>query len=76
MKNGELLYHAEERGFQAFLTLDRGIQFQQRLPDRKLAIILLRCENSRLADLIPLLNDILSALSEAEPSDLIQVGAS
>ena len=75
VKNGDLLSKAEERGFQAFITLDRGIQFQQRLRDRKLAIVLLRCKSSRLADLIPLLGDILSALSQAKPGDLIQVGA-
>ena len=76
MKNGELLSKAQDGGFQAFITIDHGIQFQQRLRDRKLAIILLGCKSSRLADLIPLVGDILSALSKVQSGDLVQVGAS
>jgi predicted nuclease of predicted toxin-antitoxin system len=71
MKNGELLATAEHKGFEIFITLDRGIRFQQRLGDRKLAIILLRAKSSRLADLIPLLEEVLSAISTAKPGDLI-----
>jgi hypothetical protein len=33
-KNGELLSLAEQRGFEAFVTLDRGIQYGQNLTGR------------------------------------------
>ena len=76
MKNGELLSSAENMGFQMFITLDRGIQFQQRLRNRKLAILLLRPKSSRRAEIIPFVRDILAAISKAKPGDLVQVGPS
>jgi len=30
-KNGELLFLAEKAGFQVFLTIDRGIEYEQNL---------------------------------------------
>ncbi len=40
-KNGELLLLAEKQ-FDAFVTMDRGIEFQQNLANFKIAVILLR----------------------------------
>jgi hypothetical protein len=37
-KNGELLELAEQAGFNVLITLDRGIEYQQNLRSRKLAI--------------------------------------
>jgi len=34
-KNGELLAIAESRGFQIFLTMDRGLEYQQSLAGRQ-----------------------------------------
>jgi hypothetical protein len=52
-KNGELLPRAEEFGFEVFLTLDRGLQYQQNLQHKTIAIILIRSKSSRLVDLLP-----------------------
>lgn len=38
LKNGELLTAAETAGFEVFLTVDQGIEYQQNLITRKLAI--------------------------------------
>ena len=38
LKNGELLKVAEESAFDLLLTTDQGIQYQQNLKDRKIAI--------------------------------------
>ena len=46
-KNGELLALAEESGFQAFLTLDRGIEYQQNLHPRTIAVVLIRSKSNR-----------------------------
>lgn len=40
LKNGELL-KAVEREFDAFLTSDRNLRYQQNLADRKIAILIL-----------------------------------
>jgi hypothetical protein len=41
-KNGELLASAERQGFEAFVTLDRGIQYQQNLAGRAIALLIIR----------------------------------
>src|SRR5882724_9843574 len=54
LKNGELLTAAEVAGFEVFLTVDQGIEYQQSLTSRKLAIVILRAKSNRLKDLLPL----------------------
>jgi len=73
-KNGELLSLAETRGFQIFLTLDRGLVYQQNLRGRAIAIVLLRAQSSRLADLLPKITEISKVLSSAQPGQFIKVG--
>jgi predicted nuclease of predicted toxin-antitoxin system len=72
-KNGELLALAEEAGFNAFLTLDRGIEYQQNLHPRKIAVVLIRSKSSRLADLLPQVPDLLRLIESLEPGQLVRV---
>src|ERR1017187_2166441 len=51
-KNGELLSRAEESGFQVFLTVDRGIEYEQNLQHRKIAVVVIQAKSSRLDDLL------------------------
>lgn len=53
-RNGELLAIAEQRGFQIFVTVDKGLEYGQNLGGRQIAVIVLRAKTNRLADLIPL----------------------
>jgi hypothetical protein len=64
-KNGELLSLAEEAGFQVFVSLDQGIEFQQNLAGREIAVVLLRSKSNRLVDLIPLTEKMLVSLSHS-----------
>lgn len=73
-KNGELLALEEESGYLAFLTLDRGIEYQQDLKPRSLAVILIRTKSNRLADLLLHVPEILRVLESAEPGQLAKVG--
>jgi len=41
-RNGVLLSLAEQSGFEVFLTLDKGIEFEQNLAATKIAIIIIR----------------------------------
>jgi hypothetical protein len=41
LQNGDLLRQAEEAGFDAFVTTDQNLKYQQDLPGRKLAIAVL-----------------------------------
>jgi len=72
-KNGDLLSFAEVSGFQVFLTLDRGIEYEQNLTRRNLAVVLIRAKSSRLADLLPYVPEILSALGSIEAGQLVHV---
>jgi hypothetical protein len=72
-KNGELLTLAEKSGFEAFLTLDRGLEYEQNLRGRIIAVILIRAKSSRLADLSPHATEILRVLLSIQPGELVKI---
>jgi predicted nuclease of predicted toxin-antitoxin system len=72
-KNGELLLLAENSGFEIFLTLDRGMEYEQNLKGREIAIVLVVARSSQLADLLPQMPAVLDALSSVQPGQLVHV---
>ena len=50
--NGELLRMAE-RNFDVFVTLDKGIQYQQNLSGFQIAVLIIRAKSSRIEDILP-----------------------
>jgi hypothetical protein len=62
IKNGQLLALAETE-FDAFITVDRNLSFQQNLPQFKIAVVVLHAFSNRLADLKPLAPKILEVLA-------------
>lgn len=64
-KNGELLALASE-SFDVFVTVDRNLSFQQNLGAWPIAVIILQGTTNRLADLMPLVPDLLAAIAAAE----------
>ncbi len=72
-KNGELLFLAEKSGFEAFLTLDRGLEYEQNLEGRQIAVILVAAKSSRLSDLLPQTPAILTALREVRGGQHVRV---
>ena len=73
-KNGDLLQLMTGL-FDIFITIDRGIAFQQQLADRPFAVLLLQARSNRLADLLPLVPALTEALKSAQPGDVIRIGA-
>lgn len=65
-KNGELLALAQDE-FDAFLTMDRGIEHQQNVEDLDLAIVLVRAKSNDIGDIAPLMGEAKEALSSARP---------
>jgi hypothetical protein len=73
-KNGELLDLAEKSGFQVFLSLDRGIEFQQNLAPRLITVVLIRTKSNRLADLLAQVPEVLNVVDSLRAGQLIKVG--
>ncbi len=71
--NGELLTLAEENGFDVLLTADANIKKQQNLSNRKIAILVLRAFNNRLATHAEMAEDINEALSKIQTGEIIEV---
>ena len=73
-KNGELLKLMAQQGFEVFLTVDQNLRFQQNLSGAGVGIIVLVAATNRLADLLPLIPRVLSAMSSIQPGQLIEIG--
>lgn len=71
-KNGELLRFAQSE-FDAFITMDRGIEYQQNLGGFDLAVILLHGSSNRLPDLLPLVPELIRALETTKAGQLRHV---
>ena len=73
IKNGELLALAAKE-FEVFVTVDRNLSFQQNLPVFEIAVIVLRALSNRLADLRPLLPELLASIPSARRGAVTYVG--
>ena len=61
--NGALL-KAAEREFDAFVTVDKSLSFQQNLTGFSISVVVLRARSLRLADLRKLVPKLLAALRD------------
>lgn len=57
--------------FDVFLTVDQGIECQQNLTHRKIAIILLRAKSNRLKELLVLVPATLARIETIHPGEII-----
>jgi len=73
IKNGALLTLAEAE-FDVFITVDRNLSFQQNLPKFDIAVIVLHAISNRLADLQPLVPQILSTLPTLTKGEAEHIG--
>ena len=67
--NGELLARASGR-FDAFITVDRNVAFQQRVDALLFGVVVLQARSNRLADLKPLVPALLKALQILQPGQV------
>ena len=74
IQNGELLRRAAAAAFDAFITGDRNLSFQQNLTELSLAVVVLKMPSNRLADLRPLVPKLLAALAELRRNSVVWVG--
>jgi hypothetical protein len=75
LKNGELLTAAEMAGFELFLTVDQGFEYQQNLTSRRIAIIILCAKSNRLKDLLPLVPSCLVQMEVIRPGQIVRISS-
>ena|ERR1700730_113709 len=73
LKNGDLLIAAEAARFDVLLTVDQGIEYQQNLTGRNIAVILFRVKSNRLKDLLPHIAACLIQLESIKPGQIVSV---
>jgi hypothetical protein len=72
-KNGNLLIAAEKAKFDVFLTVDQGIEYQQNLSGRRIAIIVFHAKSNRLKDLLPHVPVCLAHLESIQPGQIVRI---
>ena len=60
--------------FDAFVTVDKNLRFQQNLRGRPFRIVLLRAHSNAIENLVPLVGPLLAAFADMQPGDLRVVG--
>ena len=73
-ENGDLLGLAAGH-FDVFLTVDRNLSYQQDMGRFNIAVVVLVARGNRLADLRPLMPQVLEVLAEIRPGQLLRVGS-
>jgi hypothetical protein len=73
VKNGALLALAANE-FEAFLTVDKNLPYQQNLADLPIAVIVLDAYSNELTALLPLIRNLEQALGSLQPCTFVRVG--
>lgn len=73
IKNGQLLAKAAAAGFHALLSLDSGMEFQQRLDSLPCSVVLISAKSNRLNDLLPVIPSLLIALDDLPARTIVRV---
>lgn len=70
LSNGKLLRAAEQQ-FAVLITADKSIEYQQRLADYDIALIVLRGVSNKAKELVELMPAVLRTLETIQPGDVI-----
>ena len=72
-KNGVLLELMSAAGFDALLTVDQGIRYQQNPQSAGVAVLVMFGASNQLVDLLPLVPNVLLVLKAMKPGDVVEV---
>ncbi len=73
IKNGNLLRRAQLE-FDALITIDGNMIYQQHVAGFSIGLVVLHARNNRVPVLLPLMADVLSALANVKPGEVVHVG--
>ncbi|MCA9077715.1 MAG: DUF5615 family PIN-like protein [Planctomycetaceae bacterium] len=71
LENGDLLEAAENDGYDALITTDQNLKYQQNLTDRSIAIIVLKSTSWPLIQNV--ITDIADAVNGSQPGDYKEI---
>jgi hypothetical protein len=71
LSNGELIDAAGQAGFEAMVTTDKNIRYQQNLKARKIALVVLEHSQWPMVKLVA--ENIVAAVDAAEPGSYVEV---
>ena len=74
-KNGALLKRAREV-CDIFITMDGNIERQQNLANLSFGLVVIDAPSNRMADLLPVVAELLQAIDAVRPSEIRHVGTS
>jgi hypothetical protein len=74
LRNGRLLERAEHE-FDALITVDRSMRFQQHVGRFNIALVVLRSRSNRYPDIAPLAPEVLSVIGTLMPGSTTFVRA-
>lgn len=57
-----------------FLTMDKGVEYEQNLKRRSIAIMILRANSNRLVDLLPLVQDCVRQMGSIRAGQIVRIG--
>jgi len=74
LKNGPLLQRMRGE-YDALVTMDRNLEFQQNVAALPFGILLVRAASNRIAHLAPLVPTMLEVLPSIKPGQIHRIGA-
>lgn len=73
LENGNLLARAASEHFDAFVSKDAGIEYEQNLTNLPVAVVLLKAKSNAIDDIRPLVPRLLAVLDALQPRTLTRV---
>ena len=70
LSNGRLLSAAEEAGFEAIVTVDDNMLYQQNMSERKIRVIVLQSPSNDVPTLAPLAGLVMVALEDQQDQNI------
>jgi predicted nuclease of predicted toxin-antitoxin system len=72
-KNGELLEKAETAGFEALVTCDQSLPYQQRMPGVSIRVVIIHARSNDIDDLRPHMAAVLRSLPLMKPGEVLRI---
>ncbi len=74
IESGELLPLIESV-FEAFITIDGNLRYQQNMSGRSFALIVLKAQDNTTETLLPLMLQVLAVLPTVVPAQIVRIAA-